>query len=1578
MHIKTNSLLQGFACSVATFILLGNAVAVPIDLSGGTAAQSTTLSSFDAGRAIDGINNFTHTISDDPDPTWQVALPEDHTFQEITLVNRGGTGSWLPRFRDLTVQIVDFNGDVDTDFNGGTIVYSSPLQNPGNILDSPASITVTIPEATGNMIRVIRTPDGADGNDGVLSLNEVTAVGLERIISFSTSTPLITPGDPINLDWEVSPTVTGLTIDNGIGNVLPNTSAGVGSILEPTGPNATTTYEITASSSGGSDTASTTIAVTDEPLIYSFEADNVFITSGSTVNLSWNVGGNATSLTLDGSDVAGTSGTAITVNSNTDYELVAANGNGTVTRTVSVRVFEEGVPVINEFLASNSDGLTDIDGSSSDWIELYNPGTIPAPLLNFSLTDDETDLTMWSFPDVTMAPGSYLVIFASGESKVNPASELHTNFTLNADGEYLALIKPDGTSIASEFVPSFPAQRNDVSYGLDQGSNIDGYFLTPTPGAANGSSVLGFVKDTTFSIDRGFYTTPIAVGITSETPGAEIRYTLDGTKPTSTTGQVYSAGSPINISQTTVLRAAAYLDQYEPTNVDTHTYIFKADVITAPNMDTGITQDPTYAPQMDAALSAIPSVSLNFAGDLNYEEQEVSIEFINFETGSTQVDAGMERFGGYHTNFPKRSARIVFRSEYGPGKLNFDPFENHDWPSYQPAKKYDAVELRAGNHDMWQRGAYLSNRFADDAMLDMGHIAPHGRFVHVYMNGEYNGQYHLRERWNASMLTEYFDGPKDDYEAINANNSGQHNFQTGTVYDGTGQQWTETQTLINGPTPFTLARTHLDIINAIDFMLLWSSGNCEAEFRAAGSATLGVPFKFFFKDADGFLRNPNHGVTRPGPLDSLSLLATEADPDYQMLLADRIHKHFFNDGALTPAKNIARLQDRVTETEVSFIAECARWVGPDWQTLDPPFLSMHPDINPARWVSFQDDLINNKFPALTASMISDFKTANMYPATDAPVFSEHGGIVLPGSGPTVSVTNSDYKVYYIFGSGDTDPDEYRHSLDPRLPGGAINLAATMISFDGSGGVPTNFVNSGDTWSYLDDGSDQGTAWRTTSFVENGAWESGPSQLGYGEDGEVTLVDYIDTDPVASGIQKNITTYFRKSDINIPDTSLYDDFTINFWYDDGIALYVNGVEVERLHITADAPYTETSSFTVGNNEFGTIQVPISYFNNGNNTIAAEVHQAANDSSDISFNLTLVGNLTGGGDPGLTSDPIPVTTSGWLLSRAYNTTTDEWSALNSAFFTPEPELADNSNLVISEFNYHPNNPLTPEELAISSDPDEFEFVELKNVSTLPLDLSGLSFTDGIEFEFAINNILPAGGRMVIVRNKEAFEERYASELGSIIYGTNSLGESEYSGKLGNGGEQLVLEDAGGSVIHDFTYDDQAPWPTASDGPGFSLALINPALPIPDHDIATNWAASGRIHGYPGSSSPVGFVGNPDADDDQDGLNAMVEYALGSSDSNPGDSTVSTSVESYEVDGETDDYLTVSFLRNDHVMNAVTVEAQIGEDLTSWNGEPELVLVSETDNLDGTTSVVYRSAVPIGGRPSGKEFIRVGVEQ
>src|ERR1041384_7897371 len=138
--------------------------------------------------------------------------------------------------------------------------------------------------------------------------------------------------------------------------------------------------------------------------------------------------------------------------------------------------------IINEFQASNSLTLADQDGDYSDWIELYNSGDEAVDLQGWYLTDNASELTKWQFPKLSLAPKAYLLVFASGKDRNIAGAELHTNFSLDADGESLALIKPDGTTVVSEFAPAFPEQFKDVSYGVYQGTYV--YFTKPSPGAA--------------------------------------------------------------------------------------------------------------------------------------------------------------------------------------------------------------------------------------------------------------------------------------------------------------------------------------------------------------------------------------------------------------------------------------------------------------------------------------------------------------------------------------------------------------------------------------------------------------------------------------------------------------------------------------------------------------------------------------------------------------------------------------------------------------------------------------------------------------------------------------------------------------------------------------------------------------------------------------------------------------------------------------------------------------------------------------------------------------------------------------
>jgi hypothetical protein len=176
--------------------------------------------------------------------------------------------------------------------------------------------------------------------------------------------------------------------------------------------------------------------------------------------------------------------------------LICALILGTVLGAVlaPVRVWGEDRVVISEFLAANTRGITDRDRERSDWIELYNAGASEANLDGWFLTDDRSNLKKWRFPAVTLGAGEYLVVFASKKNRRQPGAELHTNFKLDATSGYLALVKPDGTSIATEFAPSYPRQIANVSYGYDLaergvalvGPNAAERWLVPTRDAGPG------------------------------------------------------------------------------------------------------------------------------------------------------------------------------------------------------------------------------------------------------------------------------------------------------------------------------------------------------------------------------------------------------------------------------------------------------------------------------------------------------------------------------------------------------------------------------------------------------------------------------------------------------------------------------------------------------------------------------------------------------------------------------------------------------------------------------------------------------------------------------------------------------------------------------------------------------------------------------------------------------------------------------------------------------------------------------------------------------------------------------------
>ena len=278
------------------------------------------------------------------------------------------------------------------------------------------------------------------------------------------------------------------------------------------------------------------------------------------------------------------------------YQL--SDGVG-ISRTTRVDLVITETPiVISEFMAINANLLeTRVRFSptadfypeliSPDWIELQNQFDIPVSLAGMHLTDDPDLPKKWQFPEGTTIPGNgFLVVYASGidltDTSLDQNNRLHTNFNLNSGGEYLALGLEDGTPI-SEF-ETFPNQRPDISYGAFEGTNQ--FLTTPTPMSSNVVGTESAVADTSFDIDRGFFNEPISVNITTETIGATIIYTTDGSDPALDNGTIVPPPSEVDptvatvqISETTNLRAAAFKDGLLPTNIDTHSYFFVSDLV---------------------------------------------------------------------------------------------------------------------------------------------------------------------------------------------------------------------------------------------------------------------------------------------------------------------------------------------------------------------------------------------------------------------------------------------------------------------------------------------------------------------------------------------------------------------------------------------------------------------------------------------------------------------------------------------------------------------------------------------------------------------------------------------------------------------------------------------------------------------------------------------------------------------------------------------------------------------------------------------------------------------------------------
>lgn len=178
---------------------------------------------------------------------------------------------------------------------------------------------------------------------------------------------------------------------------------------------------------------------------------------------------------------------------------------------------------------------------------------------------------------------------------------------------------------------------------------------------------------------------------------------------------------------------------------------------------------------------------------------------------------------------------------------------------------------------------------------------------------------------------------------------------------------------------------------------------------------------------------------------------------------------------------------------------------------------------------------------------------------------------------------------------------------------------------------TNLVAFGAGWKYLDNGSNQGTAWQSSVF-DDAAWATGNAQLGYGDGDEATVVGF-GPKPTA----KYTTTYFRKA-FTVADTAQFNGYSLGLKRDDGAVVFLNGKEIFRSNMSSGTISYSSKALTDASDDGNEIQykaLSVKQIRKGENVLAVEIHQHSANNTDLSFDLQLQG--------------IPVSTTSALLTR-----------------------------------------------------------------------------------------------------------------------------------------------------------------------------------------------------------------------------------------------------------------------------------------------------------------------------------------
>jgi hypothetical protein len=1258
-----------------------------------------------------------------------------------------------------------------------------------------------------------------------------------------------------------------------------------------------------------------------------------------------------------------------------------------------------GAPRITEFMAANDSGLADEDGDFSDWIEIHNPDNAPTSLAGYHLTDNPTNLGKWTFPAVTLSPGAYLVVFASGKDRLDPAGRLHADFSLSAEGEYLALVAPDGEMVVSVFAPAYSPQFENESFGLGEpeSSQAWSYFATPTPGAPNGG---------------GKRAGPIfgTLGNPPAPPAAG---------PLIMTAQVRAANDPVATVRLYYRR------------------MFAAEIM-LPMTDDGAGGDATAGDGVWTAV--IPGAA--FAPGEMTRWRFVATDGSGTETkepafrkpldshqyfGTVPQDAGIQSAlpalhwftssaGGAGTATGSRGA-IFFNGEFYDNVL----FNLHGQSSSGFPKKSYNIDFNRTQRFLWSTNAPrvadidLLTNWADkskvrhvlayEIMRESGVAAHFAHTVRVEQNGNFFSTADLIEDADEIYLERAGLNPEGALYKVYRNllNRDAGNTATSGVEKKTrkSENNSDLQALINGldltgPALVNYLHDNIDLPRCVNML-------------AANSVIRNID-----------MHSKNWYIYRDtGRSGEWAILPWDLDLSHGRVWNEQntyFDNAIYTDGFVVTGTSIRLVSHLFANPAIR--AMILRRI----RTLTDRFLQPPPAPGTPENELYYERRLNEQSALIDPPAI--------VPSDARRDFEKWGSWLHRGG--TVSYMNSNAAVETMAEAIQRWKTEYLPARRNYIYNTQIVGKGGQIPLPQTGAAIYNFIplltQGTPAKAFVPTNSNLGTRWiGIPSFepFDTSGWISGVTGVGYerGTGYETLIGANIDTQ-----MRSNNSVYIRV-EFDVPNPAAYDRLELRMKFDDGFVAFLNGALLARANAPASLQWNSaaTTSHEANPASFETFDVTDKRgsLRSGRNILAIQGLNDGVASSDMIIVPELHGGMAGSavtaqpvinfGDiefsPAsgnqneefvqlLNPHPIGVDISDWRLAGGIDHTFAPGTVLppggalhvspNAAVFRARAvspkggeglfvqggyqghlssvgetlvliDAAGTTNnslayegrpsdaqrfLVVSELMYHPAG----DGLA--------EFIELLNISdSITLDLRDVRFTRGVEFNFtggAITTLAP-GARVLVTRDLSAFNAAYGTS--HPVAGVFTNGSA-----LNNGGESIKLEDAENGTIREFAYGDTAPWPAGADGPGYSLALIGPHS-NPDHGVPANWRSSARPGGSPGETDVVPFPASPSADGDGNGERDLIDYALGN------DLGLPPILPAFTLEPDVTGGPATLRLICSLSLGAERAELAVffSADLVTWrDGAPDLETVSMEPLGDGRALVTWRVKPPLRDEP------------